>query len=87
MNLVLQTGKHPKRDELISFLKEICSVSNKLIFLEKDLKENARSPLTFCIMVDGKPNGISFSGIPSGHEFNSLILAILHSGGSQIEPR
>ena len=35
-------------------------------------------------MVDGKPNGISFSGIPSGHEFNSLILAILHSGGSQI---
>jgi alkyl hydroperoxide reductase subunit F len=84
VNLVLQTGKHPKRDELISFLKEICSVSNKLIFLEKDLKENARSPLTFCIMVDGKPNGISFSGIPSGHEFNSLILAILHSGGSQI---
>ena len=84
VHLILQTGKHPKRDELVTFLSEVCSVSNKLKFSERDFKGNARSPLTFYIEVDDKANGISFSGIPSGHEFNSLILAILQSGGSQI---
>ena len=84
VHLVLQTGKYNKRDELVTFLSDICSVSEKLKFSEKDFKGNARSPLTFFLEVDGRGNGISFSGIPSGHEFNSLILAILQSGGSKI---
>ena len=82
--LVLQTGDYNKRDELVTFLNEICSVSEKLKFSERDFKDKARSPLTFFLEIDGKLNGISFSGIPSGHEFNSLILSILQSGGSKI---
>jgi alkyl hydroperoxide reductase subunit F len=33
----------------------------------------------FHLEYDGKPNGIHFKGIPSGHEFTSLVLAILNS--------
>jgi alkyl hydroperoxide reductase subunit F len=85
VSLVLQTGEHSKRAELASFLNQICGVSEKLLFLERDFKKGARSPLTFFLESNEGLNGISFSGIPSGHEFNSLILAILHSGGSEIK--
>ena len=85
IHLILQTGEHKKRKELVGFLTEICSVSDNLILEEKDQNANLRSPISFSIEVDKKPTGIIFSGIPSGHEFNSLILAILQSGGSEIK--
>lgn len=83
VSLVLQTGEHSKRNELLDFLSQICSVSDKLNLIERD--EDLRSPITFYVEVDGKNNGIHFSGIPSGHEFNSLILAILQSSGTAIK--
>ncbi|MFA3789954.1 alkyl hydroperoxide reductase subunit F [Aliiglaciecola sp. SL4] len=81
--LVLQTGEHEKRQELVQFLTSLCSVSDNLTLIERD--DNLRSPLTFKLEVDDKANGISFSGIPSGHEFNSLILAILQSSGTDLK--
>lgn len=77
VSLVLQTGEHEKRQELYDFLKQLTVVSDNLILTERD--ENLRSPITFYLEVEGKDNGIHFSGIPSGHEFNSLVLAILQS--------
>ena len=47
VSLVLQTGEHSKRAELASFLNQICGVSENLLFLERDFKKGARSPLTF----------------------------------------
>lgn len=81
--LVLQTGEHDKRPELVEFLTQLCSVSDNLSLIERD--ENLRSPITFYLEVDAKNNGIHFSGIPSGHEFNSLILAILHASGTALK--
>ncbi len=82
--LVLQAGEHTKRNELKEFLQSIASVSEHIEFLEQDVDE-LRSAMSFMLVVDGKPNGIVFSGIPSGHEFNSLILAILHSSGTDLK--
>ncbi|GAC13380.1 alkyl hydroperoxide reductase subunit F [Aliiglaciecola lipolytica] len=81
--LVLQTGEHEKRQELVEFLTSLCSVSDNLTLIERD--DNQRSPISFYLEVEGKNNGISFSGIPSGHEFNSLILAILQSSGTALK--
>lgn len=81
--LVLQTGEHAKRPELVEFLTQLCSISDNLSLIERD--DNLRSPITFYLSVDGKNNGIHFSGIPSGHEFNSLILAILQSSGTALK--
>ncbi|GHE98207.1 alkyl hydroperoxide reductase subunit F [Thalassotalea profundi] len=81
--LVLQTGEHTKRAELVEFLTQLCSVSDNLTLIERD--DNLRSPITFYLEVEEKNNGIHFSGIPSGHEFNSLVLAILHSSGTELK--
>ena len=83
VSLVLQTGEYEKRAELVDFLTQLCSVSDNLQLIERD--ENLRSPITFYLEVNGENNGIHFSGIPSGHEFNSLILAILQSSGTELK--
>jgi alkyl hydroperoxide reductase subunit F len=82
--LVLQTGQHPKRDELKQFLLQIASVSEQLTVIERD-ESLLRSPLSFGLAVNGVFTGIFFSGIPSGHEFNSLILAILQASGTALK--
>ncbi len=83
VSLILQTGEHEKRAELKDFLTQLCSVSKNLILIERD--DKLRSPITFYLDVEGKNKGIYFSGIPSGHEFNSLILAILQSSGTALK--
>ncbi|MEM9102360.1 MAG: alkyl hydroperoxide reductase subunit F [Pseudomonadota bacterium] len=82
--LVLQTGEHPQRSKLVDFLSQLVSVSERLSLREENTQNNLRSPISFGIEVDGKNTGVQFSGIPSGHEFNSLVLAILQSAGTPI---
>lgn len=79
VTLVLYPGQHSKRQQLEQFLQQLCSASDKLIWRHGD--QPGRSGASFYLEVDGEHSGIIFSGIPGGHEFNSLILAILHSGG------
>lgn len=83
VTLVLQSGEHSKRNELYSFLESICSASDTLSLEVRDA--NLRSPISFLIEVNGRDSGIRFSGIPGGHEFNSLILAILNAAGTPIK--
>lgn len=85
ITLVVQTGEHRKRAELISFLKDFAKVSSRIQVEERDTHGRLRSPMSFMLEVDGQPNGIQFSGIPSGHEFNSLVLAVLHSSGTALK--
>lgn len=82
--LVLNTGEHDKRSELKEFLADLVSVSSRL-HLEERTFSGARSPISFAIEAEGKQTGIVFSGIPSGHEFSSLILAILQAGGTALK--
>ena len=70
---------HEKKAELREMLEEICSTSDKLTFEIGDFPY--RSGVTFEVLADNSSTGILFSGVPGGHEFNSLILAILQSGG------
>lgn len=85
VSFVLQTGSHSKRAELVDFLEKICSVSDKLTFEERDMADTLRSPISFTLLSDNAPTGVIFSGIPGGHEFNSLVLAMLHAGGRDMK--
>ena len=85
LKFVIQAGKHNKRSELVEFLNEVASVSKMLSVEERDIPERLRSPISFLLEVDEKDTGVRFSGIPSGHEFNSLILAILQASGTPIK--
>ncbi len=84
VTFVLQTGEHAKRNELKDFLSQISSVSDKLHLIERS-DSTLKSPISFGLEVNGEFNGVFFSGIPGGHEFNSLILAILHSSGTELK--
>jgi len=83
VTLVLQTGEHEKRAEQAGFLADISGISDNVNFEERDA--GLRSPVSFAVEVDGEATGIVFSGIPGGHDFNSLILAILHASGSDMK--
>ena len=73
----LNTGDHEERDNLKKFLGAVASCSDRLSVEERDMSNILRSPVSFSLEAEGDVTGISFSGIPSGHEFNSLILAIV----------
>ena len=85
ISITLQKGSHKKRDELVSFLNDVCSVSSRLNLVEIENVSGARSPLSFSLSLDGADSGITFTGIPGGHEFNSFVLAILQLGGSDLK--
>lgn len=84
ITLVLAPGDHSKRDELKTFLAQIVATSPRLS-LQEAADPALTSPISFKILADGTDTGIIFSGIPGGHEFSSLILAILQAGGSALK--
>ena len=66
--------------ELEALLEDVVSLST-LITLEKRAADGTvRSP-SFSVGHVGKDPGIRFAGVPMGHEFTSLVLALLHYGG------
>ncbi|WP_394261753.1 alkyl hydroperoxide reductase subunit F [Moraxella boevrei] len=83
ITFVMGSGDHAKRAELEEFLAQVASTTDKII-LADNTDENL-SPMSFKIQTQGADTGIIFSGIPSGHEFTSLILAVLQSGGSELK--
>ncbi len=85
ITFVLQTGEHAKRQELVEFLTAIAGVSDNIQFEQRDTNGFLRSAMSFMLEADDKDTGIRFSGIPAGHEFNSLVLALLHASGTDIK--
>lgn len=69
--------------EMHELLVEIVSMSDKVSLVQED---NARKP-SFAVKRGDAHNkasqvvGVRFAGIPLGHEFTSLVLALLHTGG------
>jgi alkyl hydroperoxide reductase subunit F len=85
VTLVLQTGEHAKRNELKEMLSQFSTISERITLEERDEPSRFRSPVSFGLEVDGKPSGITFSGVPGGHEFNSFVLAVLQAGGVKLK--
>ncbi len=81
VELVYDESTHPDQVELIEMLQDVASTSQNIIVrASTSSAEKAKSP-QFHIERDGQPTGIIFKAIPGGHEFTSLILAILNTDG------
>lgn len=65
--------------ELKELLQEIKELSDKITIVESD-NADVRKP-SFLITNPGVDTGLRFAGVPLGHEFTSLVLALLHVGG------
>lgn len=66
-----------KSKELKELLDEVSAASAQITIEETDLK---RTP-SFSVDKPGETSGITFAGLPMGHEFNSLVLALLQVSG------
>lgn len=67
-----------KDRELVEFLDDVAGTSDKL---SCRLTEADAVRPEFTLLKDGKETGIGFRGIPNGHEFSSLLLAVLNADG------
>lgn len=67
---------HSKKAELTELLEEVATTSSKI---SVDYRNN--QGFSFEILKNGKPTNIVFKAIPTGHEFSSLLAAILNLDG------
>jgi alkyl hydroperoxide reductase subunit F len=77
IELVASLGDDAKSRELGGLLADIAALSDKIDLVHAD---DARKP-SFMIRRTGTDIGVRFAGIPMGHEFTSLVLALLQVGG------
>ena len=86
ITLVASLDDGDKSAAMLSLLKEIAGLSDR-IHLEERRDDDARKP-SFSVSALGEEMGVRFAGIPLGHEFTSLVLALLQAGGHppKVEP-
>ena len=71
----------PLREEasgLIEFLNDFATTSPRLSVEKHEVDGDA---LSFTLLKNGEETGVTFRGIPNGHEFTSLLLAVLNADG------
>jgi len=78
IELVAALDDGAKSRELDDLLREIAALSDKISLRRDD--SDPRKP-SFAINRIGSDVGVRFAGIPMGHEFTSLVLALLQVGG------
>ena len=78
IEIVASLDESAPAQEMLGMLKDIAELSDMV-----SLRENGSAALrpSFAIGRPGEAPRISFAGIPMGHEFTSLILALLQTGG------
>ena len=67
-----------KSQEMLELLKDVASLSTHITLLDNG--DDARKP-SFSINRPGGDISLRFAGLPMGHEFTSLVLALLQVGG------
>ena len=78
IELVASLDESPKSAELDELLTQIASLSDDVTYVRAD--DDERRP-SFAIRRVGTDIEVRFAGVPLGHEFTSLVLALLQVGG------
>ncbi|NVM77026.1 alkyl hydroperoxide reductase subunit F [Duganella sp. SG902] len=83
IELVASLDDSAKAREMKELLLEIAELSDKISLVER-AEAGVRTP-SFSINRAGTDIGVRFAAIPMGHEFTSLVLALLQVGGHTIK--
>lgn len=78
IEIVASLDDGAKSQELLALLQDVNALSDKITL--RDDGNDSRKP-SFAITRPGEDIGVRFAGIPMGHEFTSLVLALLQVGG------
>lgn len=70
------SSNHPKRNELTNLLENVASCTDNI-----GVELLNGEGLCFKILKNGNPTSVTFRAIPTGHEFTSLLLAVLNLDG------
>ena len=86
VELVVFLDDSKEADELKNLVDELTGLS-PMISVINATDDGADFEKTPCLLVRSAAKGteIRFAGVPMGHEFTSLVLALLHSGGHPIK--
>ncbi|EJD6370788.1 alkyl hydroperoxide reductase subunit F [Providencia rettgeri] len=79
VELVANIDDSQKSNEIKQLLEQIASLSDK-VSVREERNDAIRTP-SFLITNPGIDSGLRFAGSPLGHEFTSLVLALLQIGG------
>jgi alkyl hydroperoxide reductase subunit F len=83
IEIVASLDGSDKSRELDELLHEIAALSERITLVEGG-QDDARKP-SFSITRPGTNVAVHFAGIPMGHEFTSLVLALLQVGGHPLK--
>ena len=75
--LKVSAGEDKVSREMTSLVDELATMSSRI---KVELTDLERTP-SFSVNRIGEDTGITFAGIPLGHEFTSLVLALLQVSG------
>jgi NADH-dependent peroxiredoxin subunit F len=78
IRLIASLDNSDNAAKMRELLQEITALSDKVSLDESG--DDARKP-SFVIAKEGETRGVRFAAIPLGHEFTSLVLALLWTGG------
>jgi alkyl hydroperoxide reductase subunit F len=83
IEIVASLDDGDKSREMLGLLQDIASLSTRISVIESR-DDNERKP-SFSINRTGSDIGVRFAAIPLGHEFTSLVLALLQVGGHTLK--
>jgi alkyl hydroperoxide reductase subunit F len=85
VEIVALLDESDKSREMLELLRDIESVSTlvsvEVVRDEAHLKDDAHLKPSFALRRPGAAPHVRFAGLPMGHEFTSLVLALLQTGG------
>ncbi|MDO9598080.1 MAG: alkyl hydroperoxide reductase subunit F [Azoarcus sp.] len=79
IEIVASLDDGDKSREMQALLQDIAALSDKITLTE--VRDDAERKPSFSLNRKGANMGVRFAGLPMGHEFTSLILALLQVGG------
>jgi alkyl hydroperoxide reductase subunit F len=79
VEIIASVDENDKSREMIELLNDIVSLS-PLVTLDPARDETEVKP-SFALRRPGRAPHVRFAGLPMGHEFTSLVLALLQAGG------
>ena len=79
IQITATTNESPKSREMMGLLADLQALSDKITVTD-DSTAGHRAP-SFALSTPGQDISLRFAGLPMGHEFTSLVLALLQVGG------
>lgn len=73
---VVAEAAHPSRGELVELLEQTAACSPKIA-----CRVTESDGLLVRLLRNGEQTGVQFRAVPTGHEFSSLVLAVLNADG------